>query len=103
MLVRRERGSGGKEQWLLLHKHDEHAVPGWDPEDHPRVGESGRTNDEVTAAPDALWHSDVPAAEAEAVRAPDTTLAAPTDDELAALDALGDDGTWTVAGPGAAS
>ena len=28
----------GKEQWLLLHKHDEHAVPGWDPEDHPRVG-----------------------------------------------------------------
>ena len=26
----------GKEEWLLLHKHDEYAVDGWDPEDHPR-------------------------------------------------------------------
>ena len=25
----------GKEQWLLLHKHDEFAVDGWDAEDHP--------------------------------------------------------------------
>jgi bifunctional non-homologous end joining protein LigD len=48
-LVRRG-ARGGKEQWLLLHKHDEHAVAGWDPEDHPRSVKSGRTNDEVKAA-----------------------------------------------------
>ena len=39
------------EQWLLLHKRDEHAVEGWDPEDHPRSVLSGRTNDEVAADP----------------------------------------------------
>ena len=56
VLVR--RGSrGGKAQWLLLHKHDEHAVKGWDPEDHPRSVKSGRTNDEVKAAPAATWSS----------------------------------------------
>src|SRR5690606_32856861 len=26
----------GGEQWLLIHKRDEHAVRGWDAEDHPR-------------------------------------------------------------------
>jgi bifunctional non-homologous end joining protein LigD len=79
------------DQWLLLHKHDEHAVPGWDPEDHPLSVKSGRTNDEVAAAPTALWRSDLPADRAE------LTLAA-TDDELAALDALGTKGRWHVAG-----
>src|SRR6476660_7802943 len=34
-LVRRN-GRDGKEQWLLMHKHDEYAVAGWDAEDHPR-------------------------------------------------------------------
>ncbi len=43
----------GKEQWLLLHKRDDHAVEGWDPEDHPRSVLSGRTNDEVQAHPEA--------------------------------------------------
>ena len=47
-----EGAGDGKEQWLLLHKNDEHARPGWDPEDHPRSVKSGRTNDEVAAAPD---------------------------------------------------
>jgi bifunctional non-homologous end joining protein LigD len=37
------------EQWLLIHKRDEHAVTGWDAEDHPRSVKSGRTNDEVKA------------------------------------------------------
>ncbi|GAA1957493.1 hypothetical protein GCM10009798_16130 [Nocardioides panacihumi] len=46
VLVRRD---GDEKNWLLLHKHDEHAVDGWDPEDHPRSVVSGRTNDEVRA------------------------------------------------------
>lgn len=39
-----------KQDWLLLHKHDDHAVPGWDAEDHPTSVKTGRTNDEVAAA-----------------------------------------------------
>ena len=54
----------GKEQWLLLHKHDEYAVKGWNPEDHPESVLSGRTNDEVKAAPDRMWRSDLPPAKA---------------------------------------
>ena len=48
-LVRRQH-RGGAEQWLLFKKHDAHAVPGWDPEAHPRSVKSGRTNDEVAAS-----------------------------------------------------
>ncbi len=48
----------GQEQWLLLHKHDEYAVSGWEPGDYPRSVLSGRTNDEVKADPDRLWRSD---------------------------------------------
>src|SRR3954465_3960641 len=33
VLVRREAEDGG-EPWMLLHKRDEHAVDGWDPEAH---------------------------------------------------------------------
>ncbi|MEO7369410.1 MAG: non-homologous end-joining DNA ligase, partial [Ilumatobacteraceae bacterium] len=83
-LVRRS-GRGGKEQWLLLHKHDEHAVKGWEPEDHPRSVKTGRTNDEVKTAPAATWSSS-------------TIWAAPNADELAALDALGAKGTWELGG-----
>ena len=36
VLIRRDRDRSGKEQWLLLHKNDEYAQPGWDPESHPR-------------------------------------------------------------------
>lgn len=97
VLIRRDREPGGKEQWLLLHKRDDHAVDGWDPEDHPKSVLSGRTNDEVQADPDRLWRSDLPAAEASiALRPP--TVPPPTDDELAALDELGATGTWTVFG-----
>jgi bifunctional non-homologous end joining protein LigD len=93
VLVRRGRGDGGgKDQWLLFHKRDEHAVDGWDAEDHPRSVRSGRTNDEVAADPDALWDSHAPAASAEVRLRP----AGPTDDELADLDALGQKGTWHV-------
>jgi len=67
ILVRRHAnrpGSGGSDQWLLMHKHDEFAVKGWDPEDYPRSVLSGRTNDEVRADPERMWRSDLPPAEA---------------------------------------
>ena len=48
---------------------------------------SGRTNDEVKADPDAVWQSDVPAARPQVALVGPS--APPTDDELAALDALG--------------
>jgi bifunctional non-homologous end joining protein LigD len=88
----------GKEQWLLLHKHDEHAVDGWDAEDHPLSVLSGRTNEQVKADPDRLWRSDLPAAQASVeLRAPDVDP--PTEHELAALDDLGPNGgTWEVFG-----
>ncbi|MEA2972967.1 MAG: bifunctional non-ous end joining protein LigD [Actinomycetota bacterium] len=93
------KGSG-KEQWLLLHKKDEHAQPGWNPEEHPRSVKTGRTNDEVLAAPDVEWHSDRPAAEAavQLGSGPPPTWDPPTAEELAALDALGKAGTWALQG-----
>jgi bifunctional non-homologous end joining protein LigD len=97
VLIRRDREPGGKEQWLLLHKRDEHAVDGWDPEDHPRSVLTGRTNDEVKADPDRLWRSDLPAAEASVELRP-RPVPPPTEDELAALDELGSAGTWEVFG-----
>ncbi len=99
VLVRRGGPADGsdKEQWLLVHKHDDAAVPGWDPEDHPRSVLSGRTNEEVKADPDRMWRSDLPAAQASvSLRAPE--VEAPTEEELVALDALGDGGTWEVFG-----
>jgi len=53
------------EQWLLIHKRDEYAQSGWDPEEHPRSVKSGRTNDEVRANAPAIWISKAPAGEAE--------------------------------------
>jgi bifunctional non-homologous end joining protein LigD len=97
VLVRRGHDDSGKDQWLLLHKRDDDAVPGWDPEDHPRSVLSGRTNDEVKADPERMWRSDLPAAEASvALRPP--VVPGPGEDELAALDELGNGGTWEVFG-----
>ncbi|MGV3759563.1 MAG: DNA polymerase ligase N-terminal domain-containing protein [Actinomycetota bacterium] len=93
VLVRRDGQPADKEQWLLLHKHDDHAVDGWDPEDHDRSVKSGRTNDEVAAAPDHEWHSDAPAATA-ATPVGAGAWAAPTGDELDALAGLGKEGRW---------
>ena len=118
----RTRSEGSKEQWLMLHKHDDDAVDGWSPDDHPRSVKSGRTNDEVKADPSSVWHSDRPAAEAEestgtaAHPDPGTTRSAyetpayetpahdsptydpPTPDELQALDHLGAEGQWVLQG-----
>ena len=83
-----------KEQWLVLHKRDEFAVAGWDPEDHPRSVLSGRTNDEVQADPERVWTRD------GAVTTPSGAAAheAPTSEELAELDRLGTKGTWHFQG-----
>jgi bifunctional non-homologous end joining protein LigD len=99
VLVRRGRSADrdGKDEWVLLHKHDEYAVQGWDPEDHPLSVLSGRTNDQVKADPGRLWRSDLPAGEASVALRP-RALAGPGEDELLALDALGDSGTWDVFG-----
>jgi bifunctional non-homologous end joining protein LigD len=91
VLVRRDDGGGGKANWLLIHKRDDHAEEGWDPEAHPRSVKSGRTNDEVKAAPDTLWRSDLPAAEAAIALAPSAA-------DLEALDGLGAEGTWSLGG-----
>jgi len=100
VLVRRDdAGPGSKEQWLLLHKNDDQAQPGWDPEHHLRSVKTGRTNDEVASAPEALWRSDLPASEATVSVGPQRpTWDAPTDDELSALDAMGAGGRWAVQG-----
>ncbi|SEP47381.1 non-homologous end-joining DNA ligase [Amycolatopsis saalfeldensis] len=92
VLIHPKRDGDGK-QWLLLHKQDDHASAGWDAEDHPKSVKSGLTNDEVAAAPAALWHGDRPAAEAE-----EPVFVGPTDEELATLDSLGARGSWSVGG-----
>ena len=62
--TRPREGESG-EPWLLIKKSDADAVPGWDAEAHPQSVKTGRTNDEVKAARDALWISQAPAAIAE--------------------------------------
>ena len=97
VLVRRGRGDENSDQWLLLHKDDEYAVRGWNPEDYPKSVLSGRTNEQVRADPERMWRSDLPAAEASiALRPP--VIAGPGDQELAALDELGAAGSWEVFG-----
>jgi bifunctional non-homologous end joining protein LigD len=98
VLVRRGRAGDDtdKDEWVLLHKHDEHAIDGWDPEEHPRSVVTGRTNDQVKADPDRMWRSDLPAAEAAVTLR--ETVQGPSADELAALDGLGKAGTWEVFG-----
>jgi bifunctional non-homologous end joining protein LigD len=64
VLVRSGRDREAKDQWLLLHKKDEYAVAGWDPEQHPESVLSGLTNDEVKAHPQRMWRADLPPAQA---------------------------------------
>ena len=78
VLVRTRVDDSGKEQWLMLHKHDEFAVDGWDPEEHPQSVLSRRTNDEVRASPERLWHSDRPAAQASVLADPGAVPPSPT-------------------------
>lgn len=92
----RTRSERGREQWLMLHKHDDFARSGWMPGDHPLSVKTGRTNDEVAAAPDSVWHSDRPAGQAEV--AAQMSWEPPTADELASLDDLGERGAWQLQG-----
>jgi bifunctional non-homologous end joining protein LigD len=93
VLVRRSTSDDG-DSWMLLHKGDEYAVDGWDPEDHPRSVLSGRTNEEVEADPHQLWRSDAPAAEANVSLLPEPL----PDEAIDELEALGQKGTWEVFG-----
>jgi bifunctional non-homologous end joining protein LigD len=97
------RSGPEEKQWLLLHKDDDDAVPGWDPEEHPRSVLSGRTNDEVKADPDRMWRSDLPPAQASVWLRPEpepqaAQIPGPAPDELAALDGLDRSGSWPVFG-----
>ena len=91
ILVRTKRQEGGKAQWLIFHKKDEHAVDGWTPEDHPRSVRSGLTNDDVAANPEAVWDSSAPASVAN-------LDFSSTRADIAALDALGKQGEWEFDG-----
>ncbi|HWF80910.1 MAG TPA: DNA polymerase ligase N-terminal domain-containing protein [Streptosporangiaceae bacterium] len=91
-------GDSGQEQWLLLHKDDEFAVSGWDPEQYPTSVLSGRTNEQVKADPDRIWRSDLPPDQASVSLRPSVSYPEVTDEELAALDALGNGGRWDVFG-----
>jgi bifunctional non-homologous end joining protein LigD len=100
VLVRRGGSRGDRresDQWLLLHKADDDAVSGWNPEDYPESVLSGRTNEQVRADPDREWRSDLPPAQASvALRPPH--IPGPTEAELAALDGLGAGGRWDAFG-----
>ena len=103
ILIRRNSDRSGQDQWLLLHKHDEFAVSGWEPGDYPRSVLSGRTNDEVKADPARLWRADLPPSQASvATGGPaaiaDVLAAGPAAGELDALDRLGNAGAWDVFG-----
>lgn len=47
-LVRMKRGQKGNE-WLLIKKPDEHAVPGWNPEQHAWSVKTKRTQEQIAA------------------------------------------------------
>jgi bifunctional non-homologous end joining protein LigD len=82
VLVRRD---DDEKNWILVHKNDDHASQGWSPEELPRSVKTGRTNEEVAAAPGAVWDGR-------------PTWSPPTRDELAALEGMNTTGTWSVGG-----
>ena len=60
-------------QWLLIHKRDEAAVSGWDPEQHTTSVKSGRTNDEVASGQEPRFAAAPPSTEPQ----PDLAAARP--------------------------
>ena len=73
----KSRSSG--EEWLLIHKKDQYAIAGWNPEDYPQSVLSNRTNEDVAEGRPGRWK-------------------AATKDELAELDHIKTKGDWTVDG-----
>ena len=64
VLIRTERLAGRRDQkdnWLLIHRRDDFAVPGWDAEDHARSVKTERTNDELAAGLPARMRRRAPA------------------------------------------
>lgn len=55
VIVRTSRQRGRGDEWLLIHKKDEHAVSGWDPENHPRSVLSARDNEDIAAGRPGRW------------------------------------------------
>jgi bifunctional non-homologous end joining protein LigD len=60
-------------QWLLIHKRDDAAVSGWDPEQHATSVKTGRSNDEVVAGAEPRFVAAPPTVEP----APDLSAARP--------------------------
>jgi bifunctional non-homologous end joining protein LigD len=68
VLIRTERWRGRRDArntWLLIHRRDDDAVPGWDAEDYPESVKTGRTNDEVAAGMPARRRGRPPARASE--------------------------------------
>ena len=63
-LVKTRGYNAGQDDWLLIHKKDADADPGWNVDDHPQSVKTGRTNDEVKQGRDAIWDSHAPAEKA---------------------------------------
>lgn len=49
VLLRMRWTDGPKDQWLLIHRRDDHAARGWDAEALPESVKTGRTNEDVAA------------------------------------------------------
>src|SRR5687767_12840288 len=95
VLVRRDKPDG-KDDWLLLHKRDDAARPGWDPEEHPQSVKTGRTNDDVGAGRKRPGKR---APHRRKPKEPPHRWEPPSGEELAALDALpGKGGEWEFQG-----
>ena len=71
------KGRGKGNEWLLIKKRDQYAVPGWDVEEHAYSALSGRTQEEIArnlparkekrktaGAADRVWESSKPAKKA---------------------------------------
>jgi bifunctional non-homologous end joining protein LigD len=95
VLVRTKTTDDGKEHWLLLHKNDDAAVAGWDPEDHPESVKTGRTNDDVAGRKrKGSRRATTRRKPAAGRKTASARWDPPTAAELAALDALGQKGEW---------
>jgi bifunctional non-homologous end joining protein LigD len=84
-------------QWLLIHKRDDDASPGWDAEQFATSVASGRTNDEVAAGVEPRFAAAAPGA--EPLPNLDAAVAAPLPDFVApmlatSVDAAFDDSGW---------